>query len=98
MRLPGRSLAGVLCLLAIPLVAAESSAAPVTGNATHFDGLAWCRDDLNHLDLSRPSLNRFVMDGVPVGDLSEHWSNRQVSWRFVPAPNYTEVPYTVTST
>jgi hypothetical protein len=53
------------------------------------DSNAWCRDDRNHLDLSRPSLNRFVKDGVPVGDLSSRWNNRQVSWQFVDAPNYT---------
>jgi expansin (peptidoglycan-binding protein) len=53
------------------------------------DSNAWCRDDRYHLDLSRPSLNRFVQDGTPVGDLDPgHWNNRRVSWQFVPAPNY----------
>jgi hypothetical protein len=54
------------------------------------DSNAWCRDDPNHLDLSTPSLNRFVKNGVPVGDLDPaHWNNRHVSWSFVPSPNYT---------
>jgi len=54
------------------------------------DSNAWCRDDANHLDLSTPSLNRFVRNGVPVGDLNPgHWNNRHVSWSFVPSPNYT---------
>ena len=53
------------------------------------DGNAWCRDDRNHLDLSTASLNRFARGGVPVGDLyPSHWNNRQVSWSFVPAPDY----------
>ncbi|MEV4315057.1 cellulose binding domain-containing protein [Actinocrispum sp. NPDC049592] len=54
------------------------------------DSNAWCRDDPNHLDLATPSLNRFVKNGVPVGDLNPgHWNNRHVSWSFVPSPNYT---------
>jgi hypothetical protein len=54
------------------------------------DANAWCRDDVNHLDLSTPSLNRFVHNGVPVGDLNPgHWNNRRVSWSFVPSPSYT---------
>ena len=54
------------------------------------DSNAWCRDDPNHLDLSTPSINRFVRNGVPVGDLNPgHWNNRKVSWSYVPAPNYT---------
>ncbi|GAB3426471.1 expansin family protein [Flindersiella endophytica] len=53
------------------------------------DSNAWCRDDRYHLDLSKPSLNRFVSNGVPVGNLDQHWNNRRISWQFVPAPNYT---------
>ena len=54
------------------------------------DANAWCRDDPNHLDLATASINRFVLDGAPVGDLHpSHWNNRQVSWSFVEAPNYT---------
>ncbi|WP_439381295.1 cellulose binding domain-containing protein [Amycolatopsis lexingtonensis] len=54
------------------------------------DANAWCRDDPGHLDLSTASLNRFVKDGVPVGDMNPaHWNNRKVSWSYVPAPDYT---------
>jgi hypothetical protein len=54
------------------------------------DSNAWCRDDRFHLDLAKPSLNRFIRNGSPVGDLfPNHWNNRHVSWSFVPAPNYT---------
>src|SRR4051794_10776041 len=54
------------------------------------DSNAWCRDDPYHLDLATDSLNRFVKNGTPVGDLNpNHWNNRHISWQFVPAPNYT---------
>lgn len=54
------------------------------------DGNAWCRDSQYHLDLSRNSLNQFLINGVPVGDMDPaHWNNRQISWKFIPAPNYT---------
>jgi hypothetical protein len=54
------------------------------------DANAWCRDDPYHLDLARASLNRFVKDGAPVGDLlPDNYNNRQVQWTFVPAPDYT---------
>jgi hypothetical protein len=54
------------------------------------DPNAWCRDDPYHLDLAKASLNRFVKDGVPVGDLlPDHYNNRRVEWTFVPAPDYT---------
>ncbi len=54
------------------------------------DGNAWCRDDANHVDLAEASLNQFVKNGVPVGDMNPaHWGNRHVSWQFIPAPNYT---------
>ena len=54
------------------------------------DGNAWCRDDPNHLDLTRYSLNQFVKNGVPVGDMDpDHWNNRHIQWKFIEAPNYT---------
>lgn len=54
------------------------------------DSNAWCRDDPFHLDLGKDSLNRFVNNGVPVGDiLPDHWNNRHIEWSFVPPPNYT---------
>ncbi|GIF20299.1 hypothetical protein BJ973_001795 [Actinoplanes tereljensis] len=46
------------------------------------DSNAWCRDDPNHLDLSKPSLNKFA------AGLSDHWNNRHVSWEYVTAPAY----------
>jgi hypothetical protein len=53
------------------------------------DSNAWCRDDPYHLDLAKASLNRFVKNGAPVGDMfPNHWNNRRLSWSFVPAPNY----------
>jgi len=53
------------------------------------DSNAWCRDDPYHLDLSKPSLNRFVKNGAPLADLyPNHWNNRHVSWNFIPAPAY----------
>ena len=54
------------------------------------DGNAWCRDDPYHVDLAEASLNQFVKNGVPVGDMNPlHWGNRHVNWQFIPAPNYT---------
>lgn len=54
------------------------------------DDNGWCRDDPYHLDLAKDSINTFVKDGVPVGDLEPgHWGNRHVSWNFIPAPDYT---------
>jgi hypothetical protein len=53
------------------------------------DGNAWCRDDPYHLDLARDSLNRFERSGTPVGDMDpNHFNNRHISWKFIPAPNY----------
>ncbi|HEY2674023.1 MAG TPA: cellulose binding domain-containing protein [Rugosimonospora sp.] len=53
------------------------------------DSNAWCRDDPYHLDLHKDSLNRFVKNGAPVGDLyPNHFNNRHIQWQFVPAPNY----------
>lgn len=55
-----------------------------------YDGNAWCRDDPNHLDLAHGSLNLFEKDGVPIGDMfPDHFNNRQISWQFIEAPNYT---------
>jgi hypothetical protein len=54
------------------------------------DGNAWCKDDPYHVDLGQQSLNQFVLNGQPVGNMyPNHWNNRQVSWQFIPAPNYT---------
>jgi len=53
------------------------------------DSNAWCRDDPFHLDLVTSSLNQFVLNGAPTGDLLDHWNNRQITWQFEPAPNYT---------
>jgi hypothetical protein len=53
------------------------------------DANAWCRDDPYHLDLAKASLNRFVKNGAPVGDLlPDHFNNRRISWSFISAPNY----------
>ena len=53
------------------------------------DGNAWCRDDPYHLDLAKASLNTFVLNGSPVGDMDpDHWGNRHINWQFIPAPNY----------
>lgn len=54
------------------------------------DSNAWCRDDPYHLDLSKDSLNKFVRNGSPVGDMyPSHWNNRRLSWSYIPAPGYT---------
>jgi hypothetical protein len=54
------------------------------------DSNGWCRDDPYHLDLSKGSLNQFVKDGAPVGNMyPDHWNNRHISWKFIPAPGYT---------
>jgi hypothetical protein len=54
------------------------------------DSNAWCRDDPYHLDLAKASLNRFVKNGVAVGDMyPNHFNNRHIQWSFVPAPSYT---------
>jgi hypothetical protein len=52
------------------------------------DSNAWCRDDPYHLDLSKPSLSRFVKNGSTVSLLPNNFNNRHISWSFVPAPNY----------
>ncbi|HEX4788849.1 MAG TPA: cellulose binding domain-containing protein, partial [Actinospica sp.] len=53
------------------------------------DSNAWCRDDPYHVDLAQNSLNSFTLNGQPAGALAGKWNNRQVSWQFVQAPNYT---------
>jgi Cellulose binding domain len=54
------------------------------------DGNAWCKDDPYHVDLAQAALNQFVRSGQPVGNMyPDHWNNRQVSWQFISAPNYT---------
>ena len=51
------------------------------------DGNAWCKDDPYHVDLAQASLNQFVLNGQPVGNMyPDHWNNRQVTWQFIPAP------------
>ena len=55
-----------------------------------YDSNAWCRDDPYHIDLAHASLNTFLKNGVPVGDMEPaHWNNRHVSWQYETAPNYT---------
>jgi Cellulose binding domain len=54
------------------------------------DPNAWCKDDPYHIDLHQSSLNQFVLNGQPVGNMYPgSWNNRQVTWQFIPAPNYT---------
>jgi len=54
------------------------------------DGNAWCKDDPYHVDLAQASLNKFVLNGQPVGNMYPNsWNNRHVTWQFIPAPNYT---------
>jgi cellulose binding protein with CBM2 domain len=54
------------------------------------DGNAWCKDDPYHVDLAQASLNQFVLNGSPVGNMYPGaWNNRQVTWQFISAPNYT---------
>jgi len=54
------------------------------------DSNAWCRDDPYHLDLRTGSVNEFVKDGKPVGDMRpDHFNNRHISWEFIDAPGYT---------
>jgi hypothetical protein len=55
------------------------------------DGNEFCRDSFDHLDLHTPSLGQFSLNGKAVPNLitSGKWNNRQISWKFVSAPNYT---------
>jgi hypothetical protein len=53
------------------------------------DGNAWCRDSRLHLDLSKISLANFKKNGqVLTGLEPAHWNNRGLSWKYIPAPNY----------
>ncbi len=53
------------------------------------DGNAWCKDDPYHIDLAQASLNKFALNGQPVGNMYPgSWNNRQVTWQFESAPNY----------
>jgi len=54
------------------------------------DGNAWCKDNPYHVDLAQAALNQFVLNGSPVGNMYPGaWNNRQVTWQFIAAPNYT---------
>lgn len=52
------------------------------------DSNGWCRDDPYHLDLAKASLGRFSKDGATVNLLPDHFNNRHISWKFIPAPSY----------
>ncbi|WP_369622551.1 hypothetical protein, partial [Pseudoalteromonas distincta] len=53
------------------------------------DGNGWCRDDPYHLDLATASLAHFRKDGQTLGSLlPDKWGNRQITWQYIPAPNY----------
>jgi hypothetical protein len=54
------------------------------------DENSWCRDDPYHLDQAQSQLNNYLLNGKPAGDIYPNsWNNRQISWYFEPAPNYT---------
>jgi Cellulose binding domain len=53
------------------------------------DSNAWCRDDPYHIDLAKPSLSRFTLNGAPAGSmLPSNFNNRHMTWKFIPAPSY----------
>lgn len=54
------------------------------------DNNAWCRDARYHLDIRRSALAQFTMtNGAPSTNLVPiNWNNRQISWQYIPAPNY----------
>jgi hypothetical protein len=53
------------------------------------DNNGWCRNSAFHLDLFTESLNKFEIDGQPVGDMYPlHFNNRKIAWEYVKAPNY----------
>lgn len=53
------------------------------------DGNGWCRDSPYHLDLSKQSLYNFEKNGTPSTNMFPlSWNNRQISWEYVTAPNY----------
>jgi Cellulose binding domain len=54
------------------------------------DSNAWCRDDPYHIDQAQAALNKYVLNGNPIGNMFPNfWNNRQVTWNFELAPNYT---------
>ena len=53
------------------------------------DANAWCRDDPYHLDLSIVALTQFKKGSEEAIELPQHWGNRQVTWSYIRAPNYT---------
>jgi len=54
------------------------------------DENSWCRDDPYHLDQAQPALDNYVLNGAAAGNMyPNYWNNRQISWYFEPAPNYT---------
>jgi hypothetical protein len=54
------------------------------------DENSWCRDDPYHLDQAQAQLANYTLNGAPVGAIYPNfWNNRQMSWYFEPAPNYT---------
>jgi cellulose binding protein with CBM2 domain/IPT/TIG domain-containing protein len=54
------------------------------------DENSWCRDDPYHLDQAQAQLGNYTLNGEPAGDIYPNfWNNRQISWYFEPAPNYT---------
>jgi hypothetical protein len=54
------------------------------------DENSWCRDDPYHLDQAQAALHNYLLNGEPAGNMyPNYWNNRQISWYFEPAPNYT---------
>jgi hypothetical protein len=54
------------------------------------DPNAWCRDDPYHIDQAQAALANYTLNGKLIGNMFPNfWNNRQVSWNFEPAPNYT---------
>ncbi|MDY7541313.1 MULTISPECIES: hypothetical protein [unclassified Cryobacterium] len=49
----------------------------------------WCWNDRYHLDLAQSSLGNFVKAGKVLTGLGASWNNRQVTWSYTSAPNYT---------
>ena len=55
-----------------------------------YDSNSWCRDDPYHIDVAKDSINQFILNDQPVGDLEPlHYNNRQMHWQFIEAPDYT---------
>ncbi len=53
------------------------------------DDNAWCKDDPYHVDLAQASLNQFVLNGQPVGNMYPALEQPAGDWQFSPAPGYT---------